>query len=97
MFPIDPNAPGGSDRSKSLRRNYFDHTLVRERLPTLTFSQADPRWVARSVLSGQPTAAAPQSGTIPGAEPVPRAAVNRIALSHRADRWPAGSRRAVAA
>lgn len=96
MFPIDPNAPGGPDRSESLRRSYLDHTLVRERLPTRTFSQADPPRVSRSVLSGQPPAAARESG-IPGAEPVARAAVNGIALSHRADRSPAGSQRAVAA
>jgi NAD(P)H-dependent flavin oxidoreductase YrpB (nitropropane dioxygenase family) len=29
MFPIDPNAPGGPDRSESLRHSYHDHTLVR--------------------------------------------------------------------
>jgi len=43
MFPIDPNAPGGPDRSDSLRRSYLDHKLVRERLPKFTFSQANPR------------------------------------------------------
>ena len=97
MFPIDPNAPGGPDRSDSLRRSYLDQTLVPERFPTFTFSQANPRHVASSVLSGRPTAAAPQSGTIPGAEPVPRAAVNGIPRSPRTDRSPFGSRGAVAA
>jgi hypothetical protein len=95
MFPIDPNAPGGSDRSLSLRRSYLDHTLVRERLPTFTFSQTNPARISRSVLPGRPTAAARQAGTMPGAEPVPRAAVNRIALSHRADRSPAPRASAV--
>jgi hypothetical protein len=71
MFPIDPNAPSGPDRSESLRRSHLDHTLVREHLPTLTLSQGNPRHVSRSVLSGRPTAAARQSGTVPGVEPVP--------------------------
>jgi hypothetical protein len=97
MFPIDPNAPGGPDRSDFLRHSYPEHTVACERLPTLTFSQANPRHVASSVLSGRPTAAAPQSGTIPGAEPVPREAVNGIARSLRSDRSPFGSQGAVAA
>jgi hypothetical protein len=66
MFPNDPNAPGGPDRSLSLRRSYLDHTLVRERLPTFTFSQGNLPRVSRSVVSGRPTAAARQSGTMPG-------------------------------
>jgi hypothetical protein len=97
MFPIDPNAPGGPDRSDCLRHSYPEHTVVCERLPTLTFSQANPRHVASSVLSGRPTAAAPQSGAIPGAEPVPGAAVNGIPRSPRTDRSPFGSQGAVAA
>jgi hypothetical protein len=97
MFPIDPNAPGGPDRSDSLRLSYLDHTRVRKRLPTLTFSQANPPRVSRSVLSGRPAAAAPQSGTSPGAEPVPREAVNGIPRSPRADRSPFGSQGGVAA
>ena len=95
MFPIDPNTPGGPDRSEALRRSYFGHTLVRERLPTLTFSQANPRRVSRSVVSGRPTAR-PGVG-IPGAEPVARATVNGIAQSHRTDRSPSPSQRAVEA
>jgi hypothetical protein len=70
MFPIDPNAPGGPDRSDSLRRSYLDHTLVREHLSTFTVSQANPLRASRSVLSGRPAAAGRQSGRIPGAEPV---------------------------
>jgi len=97
MFPIDPNVPGGRDRSESLRRSYLDHPLVRERLTTLTFSQGSPLRVSRSVLSGRPTAAARQSGTIPAPSPVPRAAVNGIVLSDRADCSPSGSERAVGA
>jgi hypothetical protein len=92
MFPIDPNAPGGPDRSDSLRRSYLDHTLVRERVPTFTFSHANPPRVSRSVLLGRPAAAGRQSGTIQGAERVPRAAVNGIARSSRADRSPFGSK-----
>ena len=53
-----------------------------------THSQANPPQVARSVLPGRPTAAAPQSGAVPGAEPVPGEAVNGIAHSARADRSP---------
>jgi hypothetical protein len=30
MFPIDPNAPGGPDRSESLRHSYPDHALPSE-------------------------------------------------------------------
>jgi hypothetical protein len=97
MFPIDPDAPGGPDRSESVRRSYVDHTLVRGRLPTLTFPQGRPPRLSRSVLSGRPTAAARQAGTIPSAEPVPRAAVNGIARSPRADRSPSGSHGAVEA
>jgi hypothetical protein len=97
MFPIDPNAPGGPDRSDFLRHSYPDHTPVHERFPTLPHSQANSRHVARSVRSGRPTAAAPDSGTIPGAEPVPREAVDGIARSLRSDRSPHGSQGAVAA
>ena len=53
-----------------------------------THSQANPPQVARSVLPGRPTAAAPQSGAVPGVEPVPAEAVNGIAHSARADRSP---------
>ncbi len=53
-----------------------------------THSQANPPQVARSVLPGRPTGAAPQSGAVPGAEPVPGEAVNGIAHSARADRSP---------
>ena len=56
MFPIDPNAPGGPDRSDSLRRNYLDHTPVRARLPTLTILQRNGLRVSCCVLSGRPTA-----------------------------------------
>jgi hypothetical protein len=97
MFPIDPNAPGGPDRSDSLRHSYREHTVVYERLPTLTICQANPPHVASSVLSGPPTAAAPQSGTIPGAETVPRAAINGIPRSPRTDRSPFAFQGAVAA
>jgi hypothetical protein len=97
MFPIDPNAPGGPDRSDSLRHSCREHTVVCERFPTFTFSQANPPRVSRSVLSGRPTAAGRQSGTIPGAEPVPRAAVDGNPRSPRADRSPFGSHGAVAA
>ena len=69
MFPIDPNTPGGSDRSESLRRSYFDHTLVCERLPTLTSSQANPRRVSRSVVSGRPTAAGESGFRAPSPSP----------------------------
>jgi hypothetical protein len=55
MFPIDPNAPGGPDRSESLRRSYLDHTFERERRPTLTFSQGNPARVSRSELPGPPS------------------------------------------
>jgi hypothetical protein len=97
MFPTDPNAPGGPDRSDSLRRSYLDHALVRERLPKFSFSQANPPPVSRSVLPGRPVAARRQSGTSRGAEPVPRAAVNGSAPSPRADRSTFGSDGAVAA
>jgi hypothetical protein len=97
MFPTDPNAPGGPDRSDSLRRNYLDHTPVRARVPTLTTSQQNGLRVSCCVLSGRPPVAARQSGTTRGAEPITRAAVNGVALSHRADRSPSGSQGAVEA
>jgi hypothetical protein len=97
MFPIDPNAPGGPDRSDSLQRSCLDHTPVRARLPTLTISQQNGLRVSCCVLSGRPTAAARQPGTTRGAEPITRVAVNGVALSRRADRSPSGSQGAVEA
>jgi hypothetical protein len=97
MFPIDPDAPGGPDRSESVRRSYLDHNPVGGRLPTLPFSQGRPPRLSMSLLSGRPTAAARQAGTIPSAEAVPRAAGNGIARSPRADRSPSGSHGAVEA
>ena len=41
-FPIDPNAPGGPDRSAYLARHHLARTPVRARLPTLEFAQAGP-------------------------------------------------------
>ena len=97
MFPIDPNSPGGPDRSDSLQRSYLDHTPVLARLSTLTIAQQNGLRVSCCVLSGRPTAAARQPGTTRGAEPITRAAVDGVALSHRADRSPSGSQGAVAA
>jgi hypothetical protein len=97
MFPIDPNAPGGPDRSDSLQRSYLDHTPVRARLPTLTISQQIGLRISCCVLSGRPKATARQPETTRGAEPITRAAVNGVALSRRADRSPSGSQSAVEA
>ena len=97
MFPIDPNAPGGPDRSDSLQRSYLDHTPGSARVPTLNFSQRNGPRVSCCVLSGRPTAAARQPGTTRGAEPITRIAVNGVALSRRADRSRSRSQGAVAA
>jgi hypothetical protein len=37
-FPIDPNSPGGPDRSEYLRRHYADHPPLRDRLATLALT-----------------------------------------------------------
>jgi hypothetical protein len=41
-FPIDPNAPGGPDRSAYLARHHLARPPVRARLPTLELAQAGP-------------------------------------------------------
>jgi len=76
-FPSTPPRP----EPRTARSSYGTATPV-------TRSQAKPPQVARSVLPGRPTAAAPQSGAVPGAEPVPGEAVNGITHSARADRSP---------
>jgi hypothetical protein len=36
MFPTDPNAPGGPDRSESIRQDYARRGRLRRRLLSLT-------------------------------------------------------------
>ena len=44
MFPVDPNAPGGPERSEYLRRGYVDRVPLNEQFPTLNGRrQAKPR------------------------------------------------------
>jgi hypothetical protein len=76
MFPVDPNAPGGPDRSRSLQRSYLDQTPVRERLMLRFWEQNRPP-VSCCVLSGPPMAVARQSGTIRDAELITGAAADR--------------------
>lgn len=54
MFPIDPNAPGGSDRSESLRRSYFDHTVLSGQSPAGARESGIPgaELVARRAVNG---------------------------------------------
>lgn len=34
MFPVDPNAPGGPERSEYLRHAHLDSAPLRKRFPT---------------------------------------------------------------
>jgi hypothetical protein len=39
MFPRDPNAPGGPNRSESVRRNYARRARLRRRLRLVALAQ----------------------------------------------------------
>jgi hypothetical protein len=42
MFPTDPNAPGGPDRSESVRRDHARRGRVRRRLGLLSLPNTRP-------------------------------------------------------
>ena len=42
MFPTDPSAPGGPDRSESVRRDYAGRSRFRQALRLLTVAEPRP-------------------------------------------------------